>query len=241
MRDDRVIGHQLKPPLLRDGGHQQHQLHPRERLADALTRTAAEREVREARQPRLELGCPSIGIKVLRVGVVPRIAVHDPLAHYDDGARWHVVAVDAVLVDGAAPDEPGRRIQAHRLGDDAGRIRKPLDVGDRRQTPGQHCGNLVVETTFDVGRLTEEVPRPRQGVCRGLVARQKDRHRLVADLAVSHPPPFVLVVLREQERREQVAPVGAAGAPLANNPVDDSVEPLACMAAAPQVGDWQPF
>ena len=68
---------------------------------------------------------------------------------------------------------------------------------------------LGVELRLDLGVLRQQVPGPGQGVGRGLVAGHEEGHRLVAELAVGHPPAVVLV-LGVQEHREQVAPVLAA-------------------------------
>ena len=122
-----------------------------------------------------------------------------------------------VLVDRPAADEPRRRIQAHRFGDDPRRVGESVDVGDRRQPSAEHAVDLVVQPRFDVGRLTEEIPRPRERVRRRLVPGEEDRHRLVADLPVGHPAAFVLVVLRQQQHRQQVAAIAAAGAALARS------------------------
>ena len=52
--------------------------------------------------------------------------------------------------------------------------------------------------------LAEQVPGPRQGQGRGLVAGEEQRHRLVADLLVGHAAAVVLVAGVQQDR-EQVA------------------------------------
>src|SRR5436190_6921257 len=103
--------HQVKPPALRNRGEDQDQLHPRKRSPYALARTAAEGKVGETWKRRLECRRPAIGIEPRGLWIVPRIAMHDPLAHDHDGARRHDVAADAVLVDRAAADEPRRGIQ----------------------------------------------------------------------------------------------------------------------------------
>src|SRR5678816_3988638 len=94
-----MFGHQLEPPLLRECCHQQHQLHPGERLTNALTRPAAEGEVGKPRQGSLDFGCPSVGVEALGIDIMTSIALHNPLAHDDDGTWRDIVAADAVLVD----------------------------------------------------------------------------------------------------------------------------------------------
>ncbi len=56
---------------------------------------------------------------------------------------------------------------------------------------------------------------------------EKERHHLVAHLLVRHPRARVLFVFGEQEHREQVAAIFIARAPLADDAVDDRVEPRA--------------
>src|SRR5262245_903357 len=121
---------QFEPPLLRERRDQKHELHPGERLTDALTRPAAKGEVRKTRQSRLELRRPSVRFEAFGFHVIPRIAMHYPLAHDDDGARRDIVRPDAVLVDGATADEPRRRIETHRFGDDPRGVGESINVGN---------------------------------------------------------------------------------------------------------------
>src|SRR5207302_621395 len=75
LRNDGMAGHETQRPLLCYRRDNQDQFHPRERLADALARTAAERKVRELRQRRLELRRPAVGIETIGARVKPRVAV----------------------------------------------------------------------------------------------------------------------------------------------------------------------
>ena len=87
-----MIGHQVQPPLLRDGRDDEDQLHPGERLADALAGTAAEWEIRELRQRRFELRRPPIGIESIGVGGATERA--DRKAK-QAGSRFSEICVDA--------------------------------------------------------------------------------------------------------------------------------------------------
>src|SRR2546425_7567961 len=79
-------GRQAQAPALGDGRHDEDQLHPRERLANALARSSAEGEVRELRQRRLEFRRPASWIESARLLEEPWIAMRHPGAHQDDRA-----------------------------------------------------------------------------------------------------------------------------------------------------------
>jgi len=75
------------------------------------------------------------------------------------------------------------------------------------------------------------------------VAREENRHRLVADLPVGHRA-AVILVLRDEEHRQQVAADIVSTMicpPLGDHAVDDGVEPLARVARAAHRSDRQPF
>src|SRR5262245_20126168 len=113
-----MVGGETEAPPLCDGRDDEDQLHPGERLANALARSAAEGEIRELRQTCLERGRPTGRIEAIRIFEEPRIALCHPGAHQEDRAGGRYVAADWVRFDGASADEPGRRIESHRLGDD---------------------------------------------------------------------------------------------------------------------------
>ena len=56
---------------------------------------------------------PAFGVEALGVGEEAGVALGDPLKQEEIGARGDAVAVEFVVVDGAAAYAPGRRIQAH--------------------------------------------------------------------------------------------------------------------------------
>jgi hypothetical protein len=97
--------------------------------------------------------------------------------------------------------------------------------------------DLGVERRLDVRMLGEQIPRPRQQVGRGLVAREQERHRFVAKLAIAHAAAVSLAVLREEQHGEQVAAILPRRAPLGDQAVDRRVEPLAAALEAPRHGD----
>src|SRR5437870_13112797 len=98
MRDDWMIRNEAQLPLLRDRRDDEHELHPGERVADALARPAAERDVRELRQRRLEFGGPAIVVEAIRLREETRIAVHHPRAHEEDRARRREILADRIRV-----------------------------------------------------------------------------------------------------------------------------------------------
>src|SRR5256885_10251939 len=88
-RDDRVEPDPLtanvaEAPALRERREHEDPLHPREALADAQPRAAAEREVRIARARRLRLRREALRDEALGLGEEPRVAVHERLADEDD-------------------------------------------------------------------------------------------------------------------------------------------------------------
>src|SRR5262249_16934260 len=77
----------------------------------------------------------------------------------------------------------------------------------------------------DVAMAIEEVPRPREGRGRGLVAGKEHRHHLVSDLAVVHPSSVRLFVARVQEERQEiVVSCRALRPPPGNDRADDAIE-----------------
>src|SRR4051794_8439277 len=91
--------HEREPPLLSDRGNNQHELHPRERLADALARTATEQEIRESRQRRFDLRGPAIGNELFGPVEVSRITVHHVLPHEQYSAGRDVVPAEVTRRD----------------------------------------------------------------------------------------------------------------------------------------------
>ena len=82
-----VAGYEAQPPLLRDCAHDEHELHPRERLADAPPGAAAERKVGELRERRLERRCPAIGREAFRIRKVRRLSLGQVRAQHDQRPR----------------------------------------------------------------------------------------------------------------------------------------------------------
>src|SRR5277367_5513270 len=63
-----LAGNKPQPPALCKSCEGENRFHPRERLADALTAAASEREVGEARTPGLALRCETFRIEAQRIG-----------------------------------------------------------------------------------------------------------------------------------------------------------------------------
>src|SRR5881394_93802 len=80
----------IEGPFLRDGGQHQHAFEPREGFADAAARAETKREISEARTV-IRCGSPALGIEFQWLGPESSVAVHDPLAHEDDGAGTDVI------------------------------------------------------------------------------------------------------------------------------------------------------
>src|SRR4029453_6727066 len=90
----------------------------------------------------------------------------------------------------------------------------------------------LVQPPLYLGRPTEQIPGPREGVRGRLVGREEDRHCLVAHLPVGHPPAPVLVTLCHEQQREESAAISKARTALANDAVDDPIQPFARLASA---------
>ena len=84
--------------------------------------------------------------------------------------------------------------------------------------------DLGVEARLRLGVLGDEVPGPGERVRRGLVPGEQDGHHLVAEMAVGHARAVAFDVGGDEQHRQQVAAVLAAGPPLRDDPVDDAVE-----------------
>src|SRR5258706_14528568 len=80
-----------------------------------------------------------------------------------------------------------------------------------------------MQTALDLGRLREQVPGPRQGIGRSFVTGKQERHYFVAHLLVIHPL-ACLLILRQQEHREQITPLGLTCSALSNHAIDHLVK-----------------
>src|SRR5215468_3289738 len=95
---DVLPGLQGEPKALSDRGQDQHGFHRRERVADALARAPAEREIREARQAAGEIAGPALGTEGFGVIEPSAIAMHDPRRHDHDEAWRDSLAGDLAWV-----------------------------------------------------------------------------------------------------------------------------------------------
>ena len=116
----------------------------------------------------------ALGPERVRLRVVLRARVGEPDRRRHVGARGEREPVD-VEVGGEPPaGERHDRAQPQRLRD------------DRAQVRGRRSARARASTSRMMG---EQVQRPRQPGGRRLVARDQQRHQLVADLAVVHAAP----------------------------------------------------
>ena len=162
----------------------------------------------------------------------------DPLARKHDRARGKDVAVDGILLQRASSDDPRRREQSHRLGEDGARVREPREIV-RAERVGRDGVDLVVQTSLDIRVLCEEIPAPREEIRRRLVTGEEERHRLVAELTVAHSAAVALGVVREEKHREQVAAILPRRATFGDEAVDRRVEPLAAATEAQRRRDGE--
>ena len=110
----------------------------------------------------------------------------------DVGAGGQDHPVRAQLARQASAGQRDHRAQAQGLGDDRAQVGVVAGV------------ELAREAREHVGVAGEQVERPRERGRRRLVAREQERHQLVADLAVLHPT-AVLEAGGDQQRADVVA------------------------------------
>jgi hypothetical protein len=220
-------------PPAGEGREHEDRLGPRELLADADARAAAEREVGELRAVWGGLA-PPLGAKALGLRPPARVVVREPRRGHDAPPGLDLDVAEGDRLGADAADGVGRRVEPHGFGDDGARVRQRgevLDAGRARRGAAAEDGcELVVQPALDVGVLGEEIPGPGERVRRRLVAGEEERHHLVAELGVAHRRAVGLVrVGREEEHRQQVAAGGGVGgaAALGDHAVDDRVEPVA--------------
>src|SRR5207247_3530053 len=81
--------------------------------ANADARAASEGKVDEPGQLLDALRRPARRVKLLRVGKVAWVAMHDPLAHHHAGVELHPVTADLAWLDGASSHGPSWRIKPY--------------------------------------------------------------------------------------------------------------------------------
>ena len=169
----------------------------------------------------LLFGREAIGVEP--IGVRPHGGVEVDAVGADERERPRRVFLAQELhrLEAAPHEEHQRRVQAQRLLEDAGRVRELLGREGVGPLRGEGVGlGLYARPRLRV--LAEEVERPRERVCRGLVPRHEERRRLVADLLVAHPLAApALAVAREEQAREQIGALPRIGPTL----VDERLQP----------------
>src|SRR2546423_2353138 len=110
---DRVAWREPQAEAASDGREYERGLHQRERVADALSRAAAEGEVRELREARGCLFVPAFGAELRRLVVPARVALDDPLEGEDLHPGGDAVAADLAVAHGLATDGVSRRVESH--------------------------------------------------------------------------------------------------------------------------------
>src|SRR5262249_31506902 len=204
LRDDLALGRELESVAAEYCRQHERRLGQGELAADALSWAAGEGEVGEAGPLCRTFGGESIGVEPL--GLWPNLlrAMGQVRAQRHDGPRRDSIATDLVLLRRDSRDDPGRRIEPHRFFDHSPGPLELREVLHSRVTVPERAENLRAEALRDVTMAIEEVPRPREGRGRGLVAREEHGHHLVSDLAVVHPRSVRLFVARVQEERQEV-------------------------------------
>ena len=151
------------------------------------------------------------------------MAVHHVRTDEDDRSRRDFVPADLVRTLRGPADDPRRGIEAHRLLQDPPRLRELRQVIRGRIPPTEHLRQLGPELAKG-GRIAgEQQPGEGQRVGGGLVAGEKDRHRLVAKLAVVHRLAG-FGIARPDQHREQIGAVRGALPPLGDHPHHHRVE-----------------
>ena len=166
--------------------------------------------------------------------------MHDPLADQHDRASGHPVAGNLVFHDRATADDPGGWIESHGLGEHRRGIRQAMHVSRFGPALFQDHVELSVQPSLDLGMLTQQVPAPGERVRGCLMSREEKGHGLVAQLLVGHPAAS-LFILREQQHREEIAPVLRGSTALCDQAIDRRVEPCTSLEKAPGGRERQPL
>src|SRR5215472_16263609 len=117
-KNDVLSGNESEAIALRHGSNEERHFRQRELRADADARTAAERQIREARSGRTAL--PRKPFRIEAIGIVPQctMAVHHPGQNGNFGPFRDVATADLIFRARCAAREHGRRrIKPHRLVD----------------------------------------------------------------------------------------------------------------------------
>jgi hypothetical protein len=156
------------------------------------------------------------------------------------GGHHHVRALrDHVFAQAVLREGPPHVQVRHRGEDPKGLGHDPSDVLESRQVlntwkpPGQDAVELEVEAGLHLRVLPEQVPGPRQGVRRGLVARAYEGQGLVAKLLVAHP---AALVGHQQQHGEQVPMVVAALPAVFDHLKDEPVQLAHGFLESPNLG-----
>ena len=127
--------------------------------------------------------------------------MNDPGTQHDQRAGRNDEAAGFVFLDRYARDQPRRRKQTHRFRQHRAREWKVRYVCRSRAAIGfQNRVDLGVQLRLDVRMPREQVPRPRERIRSGLVAREKQRDDFVAELADRHTRTVHAIPGREHER-----------------------------------------
>ena len=156
------------------------------------------------------------------------------LARDDDRAGRDRPRTERRVARRAPADHPSGRVQPHRLRDDVAREGERRHIVCRRKPVAQHASDLGTELVLNRRMFGEQQPCPRECVCGRLVAGEKNRHRLVADLLVAHRA--AVVVARREQHREQVVAGRRGRATRLDHAIDDRVEPRSRIREAPGRG-----
>src|SRR6185436_1550705 len=138
--------HDRDPVTARDGRDDQLRFDHRELAADAAARTAAERDVGEARARRFSLGGEPIRIEALGIGPQPGAAVNDERDQEDERSLAHAVAADFVIGDRLPREAPRRWVQPERFLDDPARAGQPIEVREGQPPAADRTIGLAGET-----------------------------------------------------------------------------------------------
>ena len=108
----------------------------------------------------------------------------------------------------SAGADPGGRVEAQRLVDRHLQLgqRLAVELGRRRRPAAQHAVLLLLEPGQRAGLAGQLVEQERDGGGRGVVAREQQRHHLVAHLAVGEAR-SVLVARLHRQREDVLAEV----------------------------------
>src|SRR5947209_7733553 len=143
--------------------------------ADAGARAAAEGKIRVGGLPHAWR--EARWVEVLRLRPVARVALNEPRAQHQDGARGNVIPANLVRPGCEASEPAHGRVEPHAFLHHGPREVEPSEIiHPWQRTIAQDSGCLLAHGVADLRMAREKVPSPSQRCRRGLVPGEEHRY-----------------------------------------------------------------